>query len=121
RKGMTDVKTTNEPLESSRVSLIGLDDAVSEGRQLSGTDGTFEFELLKGKAFQVTADKAGYMGDSTQIMAVIPQQDTVLHVALYLAPLKEKGDKIVLKTYITISISTIYVPMPHWYWNRWLR
>ncbi len=96
-QGMVYDKKTNLPLDASRLSLIGEEDGNVIAQQVSNADGTFEFDLTKGKAFKVTAEHVGYMGDSTHIVAVTPKQDTTIRVNLYLAPLKEKGDKIVLE------------------------
>src|SRR5690606_39111239 len=96
-KGITYDKKTNAVLGNSRVTLLDANGVEIVARQLSNAEGTFEFELTKGEGFKITAEQAGYMGDSTQVAAVLPLQDTTLNVALYLAPLKEKGDKIVLE------------------------
>ncbi|WDF67707.1 OmpA family protein [Sphingobacterium oryzagri] len=91
-------KTSNAPLPDTRLSLLGRD-AELIGRKLSDGTGAFEFELEKGKTYQLSGEKSGYMDSERAIAAIMvkPQQDTVITADLYLSRLKEKGDKIVLE------------------------
>lgn len=96
--GTTLDKATNQRLSDTRVSLLGEDGEVI-GRKLSNATGLFEFELEKGKTYQILGEKSGYMENTLRIAAVKvkPQKDTVIAAELYLSRLKEKGDKIVLE------------------------
>ncbi|GHE49086.1 OmpA family protein [Sphingobacterium griseoflavum] len=95
-KGFVYDKATNLTLSDTRVSLIGEDGSVVS-RTSSNADGSFNFELGVGKAYTLTGEKNGYMGDPTVIAATRPNADTIIRADVYLSAMKQRGDKFVLE------------------------
>lgn len=89
-------KATNLTLAETRVSLIG-DDGAVVGRKISDAQGTFDFQLVKGKTYTLLGEKNGYMGDPVLISASQPKADTVVRSNIYLSAMKTIGDKFVLE------------------------